>query len=379
MRGLRVWLMAVLMLCGAGAWAQGNDISGVWNGTLKVPGHDLRMVMKVAKGDDGKLTTVLYSVDQGGAKIPVSSTAVTGTAVKLAVVSAGMTYEGKLNAGGTGMTGTFTQGGQAIPLDFEKTTEAGAYAIPEPPAKIALMAKDAKPVFEVATIKPSTPGQQGLGLTIQGRSMKTVNTPVSFLIAFAYDLHPKQIVGAPAWVTEEKYDIVATPDVPGQPNTEQLKAMVKQLLADRFGLKYHREKKEMAAFVLAVAKSGSKLTVTDQDPAALPLLAFTGLGSMVVKNSSMEGFAHVMQTAVLDRPVVDETKLKSKYDFTLKWTPDDSQFGGMGVKVPPPADGADAPPDLFKALPDQLGLVMTAEKVPVETLVVDHVDKASAN
>jgi len=93
----------------------------------------------------------------------------------------------------------------------------------------------------------------------------------------------------------------------------------------------------------------------------------------------MGDFSQLMQGAVMDRPVVDQTGLEGKWDFVLKWTPDESQFGGMGIKVPPPTDAADAPPPLFTAIQEQVGLKLEAGKAPVELLVFDHVDKPSEN
>jgi len=94
----------------------------------------------------------------------------------------------------------------------------------------------------------------------------------------------------------------------------------------------------------------------------------------------MEEFAGVMQGAVLDRPVVDHTGIKGRWDFTLKWTPDESQFVGLrpaGSRLPPPGD--DAPPDLFTAIQQQLGLKLTAQKTAVDVMVIDHVEKPSPN
>jgi uncharacterized protein (TIGR03435 family) len=86
-----------------------------------------------------------------------------------------------------------------------------------------------------------------------------------------------------------------------------------------------------------------------------------------------------MQSAVLDRPVVDQTGLEGRFDFQLKWTPDETQFGGLGIKVPPPTDDAAAPPDLFTAMQDQLGLKLQATKAAVDVIVIDRVSKPSEN
>jgi uncharacterized protein (TIGR03435 family) len=82
---------------------------------------------------------------------------------------------------------------------------------------------------------------------------------------------------------------------------------------------------------------------------------------------------------VLDRPVVDQTKLAGKFDFTLTWTPDESQFGGMGVRVPPPSGDAAAPPGLTTAMPEQLGLRLESTKATVDVIVIDRVEKPSDN
>ena len=138
----------------------------------------------------------------------------------------------------------------------------------------------------------------------------------------------------------------------------------------------------MPAYVLFVAKGGEKMQKAPADAGALPALFFRGLGVLTVNNATMEDFCHLMQSAVLDRPVVDESELQGRYNFLLKWTPDESQFGGMGIKVPPPSDtpAADAPPPLYTAITEQIGLRLESmSKAPVNVLEVDHVDLPSAN
>ena len=109
---------------------------------------------------------------------------------------------------------------------------------------------------------------------------------------------------------------------------------------------------------------------------------FRQLGDLTVRNQSMADFAKWMQSGVMDRPVVDQTGLTDRYDFELKWTPDESQFGqfrGTGVTVQPPKDEANAPPGLYTAIQEQLGLKMGPAKVPDDVIVIDHADKPSAN
>jgi uncharacterized protein (TIGR03435 family) len=86
-----------------------------------------------------------------------------------------------------------------------------------------------------------------------------------------------------------------------------------------------------------------------------------------------------MGFAVLDRPVVDKTGFAGEFDFTLRWTPDETQFAGMGIHVPPLMDNPNAPPELFTAIQEQLGLRLEAQKIPSEVLVIDHVERPSEN
>ena len=375
MKRWKLWMIAFAGLSGGALAAQ--DITGAWQGTLQA-GRELRLVVKISKADGG-LKAILYSIDQQGPGMPASAITLQGSTVKMSVAGIGGTYEGKLNADGTSITGTWTQGGAPLPLNLKRATSETAWTIPDPPARLPPMSADASPVFEVATIKPGKPETQGKGFMVRGRRFSTVNTSLSDLIMFAYGLHARQITAGPAWLEKDKYDLTAQPDGEGQPNDKQWKTMVQKLLADRFKLTFHRDKKELSVYAIVVGKTGPKLTKSEGDPNGLPSLFFRGVGVLPGRNATMADFAGVMQSAVLDRPVVDQTELPGRYDFTLTWTPDESQFGGLGVKVPPPTDDAAAPPDLFTAIQLQLGLKLESTRAPVEILVIDRVEKPSEN
>jgi uncharacterized protein (TIGR03435 family) len=363
----------------AQATTQKPSVDDTWQGTLHVPQRDLRIVLKVTKTDTGALKAVNYSIDQGGQPIPVSAITFQDGELKFSIEMIDGTYDGKMSPDGKSITGQWKQGPNPLPLVFERTTQETAWAIPEPPPRLAPMPADANPSFEVATIKPSKPDEPGKAFMVRGDRFTTVNTTLSDLIKFAYDIQDKQVLNSPTWFNTDKFDIAAQPDVAGAPSSAQLKTMVQKLLADRFQLKFHRDKKELSAYVLTVAKNGPKLKKSEGDPKGLPGLWFRGLGVLTVTNATMEDFTHLMQSAVLDRPVVDQTGLEGKWDFLLKWTPDESQFGGMGVKVPAPTDAADAPPPLFTAMQEQIGLKLEAGKAPVGVLIVDSVEKPSEN
>jgi uncharacterized protein (TIGR03435 family) len=208
-----------------------------------------------------------------------------------------------------------------------------------------------------------------------------MNTTLSDLIAFGYALQARQIVGGPAWMADEKYDLTGQPESQGMPNEGQLRALVRSFLADRFQLTLHRETRELPVYSLIVLPGGPKpaLARNDSNPSGLPSLLFRGLGVLPAINASLADLAGVLQTAVLDRPVVDRTGLPGRYDFTLTWTPDESQFAGLGVRVPPPSGDANAPPGLFTAVQEQLGIRLDSTRAPVEVVVIDRAERPSGN
>ena len=137
----------------------------------------------------------------------------------------------------------------------------------------------------------------------------------------------RQIQRAPAWFQTDRFDIIGKPDVDGQPNTKQLGIMLQKLLAERFKLTFHHEQKELSAYTIMVGKTGPKLKKTEGNPNSLPGLGFRGRPvDLSPATRPSADFAGFMQTLVLDRPVVDKTGLDTRYDFTLDWTPDETQF-----------------------------------------------------
>ena len=234
--------------------------------------------------------------------------------------------------------------------------------------------------FEVATIKPvAHDAKAGRYITMQGtnRFVEKAYT-LKLLIAAAYDLNPRTILGGPEWIESEHYDILAKTPGEVRPTHDELMAMLRSLLAERFSLAFHREQKEFSIYELEVAKGGSKLKASaaaPDEPAALISTVYPQHILLPARNASMGEFTSLLQRAVLDRPVVDKTGLRGKYDFDLQWAPDETQFGG---DVPVAAADAPAAP-LFSAIQDQLGLRLIATRGPVDALVVDKADRPSAN
>jgi uncharacterized protein (TIGR03435 family) len=367
----------------SGSALQAQNVTGSWQGTLQAGPQKLRIVFKISLEDD-KLKATLYSIDQQAPAMPASTVTKDGSTIKIAIGGLG-SYEGKLSGDGNAILGTWTQGAP-LTLNLVRATPETAWAIPEPPRPPVRMAANADPAFEVATIKPSDPARPGKLFTVRGRDVITINTTLNDLITTAYNVHVRQITGGPAWLDSDRYDLTGRPDVPGQPNVAQIKIMLQKLVADRFQLKFHREKKELSVYAISVTKTGAKISKSQADPNSLPGLFFGGGGpgggvSFNVRNATIAEVADTLQGSVLDRPVVDQTGFAEKYDFIVKFTPEPGQMTGFGQggTPPPAADNPDAPPDLFAAFQQQLGLKIETSKAPVDVLVIDKVEKPSAN
>jgi uncharacterized protein (TIGR03435 family) len=375
---LMLWIAGLAVLAGGALRAQ--DLIGNWQGTLKAD-KNLRMILVVSK-ENGWLQAKLYSIDETAQPFRVSSISQDGSMVKFAIDLNGTTYEGKINADNNAIAGTWTQGVTPLPLELSRATKDTAWEIPAPPPPRKAMAADADPAFEVATIKPNnSDGSTMQALTFKGRTFITVNSSLADLMMFAYSVQMKQIMGAQDWMEKDRYDVSATPDQEGTPNADQVRVMIRKLLADRFQLKFHHDKRELSAFVLTVGKDGSKLKPSQ------PNGNLHGIGiqpaptgaMMFANNSPIPAFTSFLQSLVLDRPVVDQTGLTGRYDLTVTFTPDDSLFNGQSLRFPKPADGVEPAPNLFEAIRQQLGLKLTAEKTQVDVLAIDHVEKPSAN
>lgn len=264
-------------------------------------------------------------------------------------------------------------------LVTKATTGLAAEAqIPATPPK--MMAADADPTFEVATIKPNNSGVAIMqDLRIDGRRFVTRNSSLGDLIAFAYKVQVKQIVGAPDWLIQERFDLTAVPSEDSTPSMAQVGVMVQRLLGDRFKLTFHHETRDMPAYVLTVARNGPKLT-PPAAPGPLPTIGFrpapNGL-TLLDLNGTLAGFTGLLQVMVLDRPVVDQTGLSGRFDIQVTFTPDDSQFKGQ--RMVPPMDPASAAPGLFDAVQEQLGLKLSAQKAQVNVIAIDHIEKPSPN
>lgn len=222
--------------------------------------------------------------------------------------------------------------------------------------------------IEVSVVRPHPSAVMHNNFSFAKNRFELEDQPLLKLIAFAYSLNPRQIVGASGWISEDHWDISGETDLTKDATLPQEQQIIRQLLVERFGLQFHREKRELPSYALQVVKDKPKLAVAT-DPAAQPLEWSEGHGWVRTENyrsSSIADFLIIKQL-FMDRPLVDQTGLSGRYDFKLTYSYGDA-----------PADDVDAPP-MFTAIKEQLGLRFEPVKALVEVMVIDHIGKPTAN
>ena len=248
------------------------------------------------------------------------------------------------------------------------------------PVRIASV-QTSRLAFEVASIKPTPPDWRGgRYATMQGGHQFVARSyTLKNMVAAAYSVTPRTISGGPSWIDSDPYDILAATPGEVRPSFDDQMLMLQALLSDRFRLTFHTEQKEFSFYALTVGKNGATVKESTAPPDEQTMLinhVFAGDHiELPAHNASMGQFAAMLQRAVLDRPVLDKTGLKGKYDFDLQWTYDESQFDGHLPAIQPDNSGK---PDLFAAI-QQLGLRLEPTKGPVPVIVIDHVERPSEN
>ena len=231
----------------------------------------------------------------------------------------------------------------------------------------------APPAFEVASVKVNTAGTNGgmgrggMGghgfdtITPSPSGVSVIDVRLKSVIQWAYHVQPVQVSG-PGWLDVDRYDVVAK--AAGAVPEDQLRQMMQTLLADRFKLTVHRESKEMRAFVASVAKTGLKMkeSTSEGDMDMQP----SGKAGATIQRATISKLAELL-SGPLQAPVVDETGLTGRYDFTIDLSNVLDPTTPMGIN--------DVIPIFIQVAQQQLGIKIDERKVPVEMLMVDHAEK----
>jgi uncharacterized protein (TIGR03435 family) len=243
------------------------------------------------------------------------------------------------------------------------------------------------PAFEVASIRKNTSAGGRTLMDGAGDRFSVTNATLRMLILTAFELLDDQLVGGPGWINNDRFDVVAGR---GGAPFEQVPAMLRTLLAERFKLRTHSETRDMPMYTLVTARSdgalGEHMKVADCDrknlstgfPSAsdkvLPCnVRFVGPGRLRGGGLRMRDLAAAL-TPIVGRIVLDRTGLPGRYDLELAWASDQPRRATDDIPAPDP-DGA----SLFTALQEQLGLKLTGGRGPVDVLVIDSVSPPTEN
>ena len=239
--------------------------------------------------------------------------------------------------------------------------------------QIALAAQTAppQPQFDVVSIKPNDNPDRHRAMFFTPRGgLRCLDYTLKDLIRLGWDVRDFQIRGGPKWLDADRYNIEANPADPLTPRADdrqRLGLMVQSLLADRFRLKLHRETREENVYFLVATRTGAKLKRVGDDMDEHSSM-HDSKGRLFATRTNVPILARNL-AAIIGVPVIDQTDLKGVYDFQLEWNADENA---------PLPDAASAP-SIFTAIQEQLGLRLESGKGPVEVLIIDEAERASAN
>jgi uncharacterized protein (TIGR03435 family) len=244
--------------------------------------------------------------------------------------------------------------------------------IPTLLAILASCAAFAQSAFEAASIKPADPASlRGIDFQVlPGGRLHVTNLTPMVLIREAYGVKRYEVSGGPSWLDSDRFDVEARAE--GDPSREQMMAMLRNLLEDRFRLKVHREHKEGSVYALVIAKGGAKLKKPEPGEQP-PFVRFGRTGAPTENALTYVVWGHRASVPLiaeglsgeLQKPVLNRTGITGEFDFRLEYTADDAH----------PENG----PSLFTAIQEQLGLRLESTRGPISTIAIDHAEKPSAN
>jgi uncharacterized protein (TIGR03435 family) len=230
--------------------------------------------------------------------------------------------------------------------------------------------------FDVAAIRPSEPGQTRGGIKglPGGNGYVAKNVPVKLMISLMYRVPMSEIKGGPDWIETVPYDVDAKVEADHPYTLEQLHTMYQNLLTDRFNLKFHWETKEGPVYALTLDPAGLKMK-PNNTPEDFQIPLTGSAGHITGTRVSMKYLCWWLGQILADdnRPVINKTGLADtdNFNFTLS-------FSQPALAAAPENPTPDLP-SIFDAVREQLGLRLSAQKGPVQQLVIDHIDRPTGN
>jgi uncharacterized protein (TIGR03435 family) len=247
------------------------------------------------------------------------------------------------------------------------------------------------PAFEVVSVKPNNSGGPIRVAGTPGRYSATSITANQLIMA-AYHVREFQISGGPAWMRSDRFDVQAKAESDADATTIHFDLMLQSLLADRFQLTTHLEKKDLPAYELALDKNGPKIQpssttaapssgpsdarIRDRSVMPPPGMLRMGTGEMAASQMSLDALLRFISTT-LGRPVIDRTGLTGSFDVRLRWSPGPGESGPFDTNATGLTDADPDRPSFVTAVHEQLGLKLELVKGPVDVLVIDRIEKPS--
>jgi uncharacterized protein (TIGR03435 family) len=249
--------------------------------------------------------------------------------------------------------------------------------------------------FEVISVKKNLSGDTSMRVRNPGDMFDATNIRIVDLIRTVYNVQSFQLVGGPAWLLSDRFDIRAKADKVYPPGPQgvspEFVTMVKAMLADRFGVRTHQEVRQLPVFALRALKPGQvgpgmkRVEVDCQAAAAAAAAAAPAQGppacTLRIATGALTGRGMTLaqlataltRVAGIDRAVLDRTELTGSFDVDLKWNPAVASPSGE------PAGQLSDAPSVFTAVQEQLGLRLQADTGPVEVLVIDEAQQPAEN
>jgi uncharacterized protein (TIGR03435 family) len=261
-----------------------------------------------------------------------------------------------------------------------------AWTVSSPALQQTTEPADASSTFEVTSVKRNVGGGSTVSVGPTPGGYAAINVPLRLLITLAFEYRPGQVTGGPDWITVDRFDVVAR--APAGAAAPTMPSRLRQLLRERFKLVTHVESREQPIYALVRSRPNgpgsphlkpSTIECAPRGAAANPCRVGgtigSASGSVKATGQTMVDFAAYLGNNV-DRIVADRTGLSGRFDFELAWTADDVR----GLTTEPRAD--DRGPErgsLFTALQENLGLKLEPARGEVPFLVIDSVERPTAD